>query len=437
VKFISIQHRLGGYSSHHFNEAYGFKRQFARRGKEFVVLANINAQPHVVRELDARPVFDDPTFRLEWSFEERSRRFVAMLHEHVDRLVKADDCVMVTIATQLEAHALIRWFHDLPERKKPWVVVLFISDRWNRGGRDEYDRQIAEFAKLRESISHLSPKHESRFIFCALTDLLADELSGLLGVTVRPAPMPLDYGQQQTVSRSAIPRVAILGGTRREKGSYLIPDIIRATRSRVDVEFLVHLTNNTLTAGEAAQLATIANEPGVIVIHEALTLDDYEAALSSADVLLFPYESIPYRKRTSGVFGEAVAFGKPVVVTPGTWMADQIAGGRASGTIAVDIRPTSIVEALAACLANLESHRASAESLSNDWRKTISLSAFVEFMESEIATRTPPEQKSRRRFWRRWRVLISLAKQGGTHGTEIKRREEDGEEGVQERKRDR
>jgi glycosyltransferase involved in cell wall biosynthesis len=392
MKVICIHHRLASFSSHHFNEAHGFMLEFGWRGKELVVLANVQAQPRIVAELKAHAVLDDPTFRLEWSFEERSRRFLDMLHRQVDRFVKAGDCVLLTVSTQLEAHALTRWLGELPRRKKPWIVILFLSDRWNRSGPEEYERQIAEFRKLSAAISALIPEDSRRVIFCTLTDLLAEELSELLGTKVEVAPIPLDYGDPRVYGSvkpaSPLPRVAILGGTRREKGSHLIPDIIRACRSDVQVEFMVHLTNNTLTAEEIERLSLIAEEPRVSVIREALPLEGYKTALDSADIALFPYEVIPYRKRPSGVFAEAVAYGKPVVATPGTWMAEQIRAGRAAGTISEDLRPDSIARAVAQCVADLGPLQRSAQALSFEWRRRASLSAFVDFVETQIALRS-------------------------------------------------
>ncbi|HXH39839.1 MAG TPA: glycosyltransferase [Thermoanaerobaculia bacterium] len=403
MKIICIHPRLGGYSSHHFNEAHGFIEEFARRGRRFVLLVNIHAPARIVAELGALAVLDDPTFRMEWSFEERSRRFLEMLHKEIDGRLAAGDCVLITVSTQLEAHALTRWLQDLPRRKKPWIVILFLSDRWNRAGRDEYGRQIAEFESLRSAIASLTVDDARRIIFCTLTSLLAEELRELLGTTVDVAPMPLAYGEPRSHRAdkrvSPTPRVAILGGTRREKGSCLIPDIVRACRPRVDVEFLIHITNNTLTAEEAKRLALVAEEPGVSVIREALPWPDYEAALDSADIVLFPYEVIPYRKRTSGVFAEAVACGKPVVATAGTWMAEQIEAGRAAGTIAEDLRPDSIARAIAQCVAELESLRRSAEALRFAWRETMSLPAFVDFMEAQIARRSQDEKTARPFFW--------------------------------------
>ncbi len=403
MKIVCLHHRLGGYSSHHFNEAHGFMEEYARRGQKFVLLVNTRAEPRIVAKLGARPVLEDPTFRLEWTFEERSQRFLDMLHARVDRLVKVGDRVMVTVATQLEAHALTRWLQELPERKKAWIVIVFLSDRWNRSGRDEYDRQLAEFNRLKATIATLTPDDARKIVFCSVTAPLAEELSGLLGTRVSAVPMPLPYGAPASdgtmMDAASRPRVAILGGTRREKGSYLIPDIIRACRTLVDVEFLVHLTNNSLTVEEAEHLGRIADEPNVSVIRDALSLPDYEAALRSADLALFPYETIPYRQRTSGVFAESVAFGKPVVVTPGTWMAEQIEAGRAAGTIAEDLAPESIARAVAQCVADLDAQRQMAASVSAAWRQTVSLSAFVDLIDALIANRAQDEPRVRRGFF--------------------------------------
>jgi glycosyltransferase involved in cell wall biosynthesis len=387
MNVIGIHHRLGGYSSHHFNEAHGFMRELDRRGSEYKLLVNVQAPPPIVAELKAHAVLEDPTFRLEWSFEERSRRFREMLHRYVDRPLKAGDCVLLTISTQLEAHALTRWLQELPRRKKPWIFIVFISDRWNRSGRDEYQRQIAEFRTLEAAISSLTPEDANRMIFCTLTDLLAEELGKLLGTRVNVVPIPLPYREPlQRSAPNSRPRVAILGGTRREKGSYLIPEIVRACRSQVQVEFLVQLTNNTLTREEVEALGRIAEEPEVTIIREAMTPADYENALLSSDIALFPYEVIPYRKRISGVFAEAVALGKPVVVTAGTWMAEQIEAGRAAGIVADDLVPESIARAIARCVADLEPLQQSAITASAEWRKH-GLSAFIDFMEAEIARR--------------------------------------------------
>src|ERR1700730_4853930 len=194
MKVICIHPRLAGLTSHHFNESRGFIQEFHRRGKEFLLLINTHAGPQIAAELNARAVLDDPTFRMEWSFEERSERFLVMLHAQIDAHLNANDCALITVSTQLEAHALTRWLQELPPDKKPWIVILMVSDRWNRSGREEYERQIAEFRILSAAISSLAPEDAHRLIVCTLTNLLAEELGDLLGAKVNVAPIPLEYG---------------------------------------------------------------------------------------------------------------------------------------------------------------------------------------------------------------------------------------------------
>jgi glycosyltransferase involved in cell wall biosynthesis len=391
MKVICIHHRLAGYTSHHFNEAAGFMREMARRGHEFILQVHVSAPPPIVEELRAFPLWDDPTFRLEWSFEERTRRFVELLHQHVDPIVSAGDLVLLTIATQLEAHALARWLESLPAEKKPWIAVVILGDRWNRFGRDEYERQMAELRTLRATLAAMAAADARLLMFFTVSEAFAAELTEIIGTAVGYVPMPLDYGDPRSFPApprdSKLPLVAVLGGTRREKGSYLIPDIIRACRAHVDVEFLVHLANNSLTAEEAAAFASVAEEPGVSVIAEAVPHDEYKTAINSSDLGLFPYELIPYRVRTSGVFAETVAFGKPVVVTPGTWMAKEIEAGRAAGVVADDTRPESFARAIAACVADLEALTKRAGELREEWSRTVSTTEFLDRIDRAMAVR--------------------------------------------------
>jgi glycosyltransferase involved in cell wall biosynthesis len=404
MKIVCIHPRFAGLTSHHFNESQGFIEEFARRGGSFELLVSVHAPASIVEELGARAVLDDPTFRMEWSFEERSDRFLAMMHEHVDRRVDPDSCVLITVATQLEAHALTRWLVELPKRRKPWVVILFLSDRWNRSGQAERERQIGEFRKLEAVIASLSSGDARRLIFFSVTEPLAEELTGLLGTPVAVAPLPIPSVDPRRYpppdQRSGRPRVAVLGGLRAEKGSYLLPGIVRACRSRVRVEFLLHLTNNNLDDDELEKLAPLKDEPHVTVIDRPITRPDYYRAVASADLGLFPYEVVAYRQRASGVFADMVAFGKPAVVTRGTWLAEQIESGHAAGTIAPDLEPDSLARAIANCVSDLEHLTSAAQALSAAWRESVSLSAFVDFMEATIAKRSL-EAKSRARWpWR-------------------------------------
>jgi glycosyltransferase involved in cell wall biosynthesis len=62
----------------------------------------------------------------------------------------------------------------------------------------------------------------------------------------------------------------------------------------------------------------------VKLIENELSTDDYDALLKRASIVLLPYSLVYYHAQTSGIFCEALAQGKPVVVPRGTWMARQL-----------------------------------------------------------------------------------------------------------------
>src|SRR5262249_7056359 len=55
-----------------------------------------------------------------------------------------------------------------------------------------------------------------------------------------------------------------------------------------------------------------------------LTTAQYYELLARAGIVLLPYTLENYHAQTSGIFAEALAWGKPVVVPRGTWMAAEL-----------------------------------------------------------------------------------------------------------------
>lgn len=390
MKVVCLYPRFHDFGSHHFHEAAALLAEYRRRGRGFLPLMSGHAQQPVVRALGGRAVFDDPTFRLELPFAERSRRFVEQLRAHVDPLLEPGDVVMDTVSTQLEAHALVQWLAARPRERRPRVVIGIISDRWNRVGAAERERQVAEFAILRAALDALDAQDRARLTFFTLTPALADEIAALIGVRPLVTVMPMPYAGPDAPRLprpdATLPRIGVLGGARREKGSYLVPDIVRACARRgARYEFVVQLTNNALTPADEEAFAAVANEPRVLVVERPMTPDEYVAVLNSCDVVLCPYEVVPYRQRTSSVFAEAVALGKPAVVTDGTWKAAQLRAGRAVGTIAAAHDVESFADAIERCVADLPALSRRALELSPAWRAQEGAAVFAEHLESALA----------------------------------------------------
>jgi glycosyltransferase involved in cell wall biosynthesis len=73
-----------------------------------------------------------------------------------------------------------------------------------------------------------------------------------------------------------------------------------------------------------------------------------------------------YRSRTSGIFVEALAAGKPVIVTDDTWMSDQLQRYGAGLTFR-DQDANGLAGRVRELTANYEHFRAAAERSSRQW----------------------------------------------------------------------
>ncbi len=402
LQLICVLHRLAGRTGHRFNQALGLEIEARRRGMAPLLLIHAESEPAVREALPAAlAVLHDPVFRADWSFAERTADFVAMLHEHLDGRVRRDDRLLMTIATQCEARALTVWLRELPERAKPWILVLLPADRWNRGGAAERDRQHQELRELGAEVAATPDPDRRRLVFASHTRELAAELAEIVGTPFAIAPLaeidrgldPVEQPAERPPDRP--PRVAVLGGARAEKGSHRVRAIAAACRRRADVRFRVQIANETLPPAELAELAAIAGDPGVEVLSGPLGQEEYARALRTCDLLLLPYDRRPYRQRPSGPASEAILCGLPLVAPRGTWMGDQIESGRAAGVTYGDAgaeRPEdgeieAAAEAVAVAVADLPALRAHGRRAAAGWRRAHSIAPFLDWFEGEIARR--------------------------------------------------
>ena len=75
---------------------------------------------------------------------------------------------------------------------------------------------------------------------------------------------------------------------------------------------------------ESSQFTAMPGGCQIQLLPDVLPRSNYVAWMGRADLILLPYDPKLFRARTSGVFVEAIAAGKPPVVTDGTWMAHEL-----------------------------------------------------------------------------------------------------------------
>jgi len=168
------------------------------------------------------------------------------------------------------------------------------------------------------------------------TEPLTAQYNGLGGALFRTLPIPIHSAKSQVApapefgTRERLRHVVYLGDARSEKGYHWLPRLVAdAKAAGLPIRFTFQ-SNFNVPGGEPVvvkartQLQSLPPAYGVTLLTEPLSSDAYFRLLLAADVVVIPYDAAAYRARSSGVFAEALAAGKPVIVPEGTWMADEL-----------------------------------------------------------------------------------------------------------------
>ncbi len=218
-----------------------------------------------------------------------------------------------------------------------------------------------------------------------LRDLL-EELT-TLPIEVLPIPhVPPEAcdGATQPSDRARRCRLVSLGSARDEKGFYEILDAIRILhRDGFGEGFHFVLQCNDPTPEVADAIAAFQAEhlPHCELLVETLSPEAYYRQLHEADVVLLPYWQSIYTARTSGVFMEALAAGKPVIATRDSWMSDQLAAYGA-GVLCDDRNPAVLARAIRQAAADLVPLSARARGSRGRWLAQHNPQALVQAIAS-------------------------------------------------------
>ena len=98
-----------------------------------------------------------------------------------------------------------------------------------------------------------------------------------------------------------------------------------------------------------------------------------------SDVVLLPYSKDVYHSRTSGPFTEALAAAKPVIVTDGTWMSDQLRS-YGSGLTVNDRDSESLMKAMIRTMDQYESFHAKAQHERSRWLSFHNPERFIDML---------------------------------------------------------
>ncbi len=326
--------QLVDYRGHYFNYCAQAVREVRRRGVPVSIYARKTCQV-ACEGLRPEPIFShdifaevgrDPEVWALENFHAVNQAFAADLSRiPVDRL-SAEDLLFFPTLQQNQLYAIALWLGRIPAARRPAVAVLlryltpameYIKNRANR----DLIAHLYRYAAL--SLVAAQP----RTLFCTDTREMADAFHAMLGQPVLELPVamePLETPPEPSVAGNR-PTVVYLGHVSPLKGFHLLPEIIaHCSRRSPRPRFIVQVQSRA-DAIFAPVCQWLDGQPpaDVRVVEGALSPEHYHRLLAEADIVLLPYSPSYYGHCSSGVFAEAAALGKVVVVPANTVAARQ------------------------------------------------------------------------------------------------------------------
>jgi glycosyltransferase involved in cell wall biosynthesis len=219
---------------------------------------------------------------------------------------------------------------------------------------------------------------------------LANEYQKLTRIPFEVLPIPHtdDNHYSHDVSKQrkhGLITYAFLGDARKEKGFDIIVDsilLLLKMNFLEEISFLIQFNVSSdahAVMYEKKRMLSAINHPNVNLIKGALKREQYNSLINEAGVILLPYSHRVYHSRTSGPFTEALAAGKPVIVTKETWMSDQLKSNGA-GIAIKENNPAELAHAIIQLYNHFDTYSIKARMQSEKWRRLHNCRSFIKHL---------------------------------------------------------
>jgi glycosyltransferase involved in cell wall biosynthesis len=357
-----IDPSVTGDVGHYTGYVRSFKGEVLDRGLDFRVLAGRGVADELRPALNAEPVFRYHLFH-DFRRGPLSRRVPVPLPSNWNfytdlrrPLGRAAPQWLLFMPTIDHRHMLgwALWLMGRRRRRLPRIVLLFRYSyraldgdgwrptvRWARPGFRILERLGRGRLRLATDSSRLAAEYRR------LTRIPVDVFPIPHTEDIGPRP---GHGLRRGRGEGEAVRFVSLGDARIWKGYPVLAEAIKLLHhnGQMDgIEFV--LQSNIALSGQQDALRardelTALGLDNVRLTDGVLSRERYLELLLESDVVVLPYAWARYRSRTSGPCCEALAAGKPVIVTEDTWMSDQLAVG--AGVTAVDGDPADLARAI-------------------------------------------------------------------------------------------
>lgn len=410
-RVLIIDSGLRSLSGHNFSYTQAVRQALIKLGATVDVFVNRGCPSDLAEAHQLQPLFTVGAFDFPFGHgrirdlihvQAQSHVFAEEL-EHGLRERAAYDFIFSHTLADFE---LIGWSRYLKRNTIRGALAVVLRQTPRYSACSWWRRAFNPYWRLRPRyLARLRRRLGSRFLLCTDSRALTDEYSHVYRHPILSLPIPLNPGLYEPHPNAALSvstrysfrnrsrlRIGYLGEARSPKGFHLLPSVVRAVIASEEAARFVIQCPLPSAGGEAsmkAVLADLADLAGqhpdrAVLIHERLSTDDYADLAQNLDIILIPYIDEHYRAATSGIFTEAVALGKPVVVPSDTWMSRELATA-GSGVVFPREDPSRLGPATLEVVRNYPKHQAAAALGCEAWKAFHNSRTLAEMLLREAA----------------------------------------------------
>jgi glycosyltransferase involved in cell wall biosynthesis len=375
---------------HHRRYSWALKQAFEALGFDVQVYSARTCPSSFAKSIGARRIFksslyaeigNGPPLPIRWI-----RGNAALTRDLSDGLsdVAPGDLILVHTAARDHLLGYYAWYVGLPKPRPRICLQIMFPPEF---GAAPADRDLAIELTGRALRPWLDLGSETPLL-AVDNRRLGEHLRQLYGRSLPVLPMPSWAGPPPARKRVRTnePVLFVPGELRREKGKQIVKSAIP--------ELMGGNFSVLLQARKSYRWHKTAGSRLKVT-----PLQDYQAYLQllmDADAVLLPYDPSEYAYRSSNLFVEALGCGKPVLVTAGTAMADELERVGPLGVVMKDYTERSFIEGVRELVANLDQLRGAAERIAPEIRARHTAPAFARqvldwWRGDRAAEPTPPE----------------------------------------------
>lgn len=286
--------------------------------------------------------------------ERKRRAFLESFAQDCEQLFAQDtfdedDHVLFTTVTELEVMATTAYLSSHPRTLQVnwhWLLHFPAFDPPSA----EFPRQLDRLRELKRCLGgarNSIPYHQAHFY--TTTDQLAEQYArfGIGEVERLPYPISERFAPDNIEAERAADqpiRITCPGAIRREKGQReFLKALIETTaerdlvsgRAQIELQAApskrsklklpsVKRARQASSSSPAFPGANTAEESPILFRDYPLSADEYAQMIRETDCGLLMYDSFDYYARRAGVLGELLAVGRPVIVSAGNWLSEQL-----------------------------------------------------------------------------------------------------------------